>query len=398
MKLFLTMFFAWCAATVLAGPAVKIDPVADAYPDWQGITAKGYISGREICPSDLRHKVTIVVEVEPNDKLMEQLASFRSLTMRTGFSSTLTVGANWEDAELPRNVILLVSVRGGAKHAIITDILSSYRNIKDQETQSAISSLGGNGCSFYDDVTFTGAPDTTGKRPFVYVMGPTGRTPLFQGALNAEGIKGAIDAIEKGKKEIAAWNPQWRPYFGNIEEPKYHPLFAKTLEKAKHAKLAPLDALAKSLLADVKAKETEKANEAQVLYDALNQTRSDLTLRIQMEAATCPHRACWDILTLSKYWPSEKKRVEAVAAKIKANPEADALAKIFCKAMEWEDPDFTCKSAADAKKIVVELNKMKKTLEKLKESKANVIQNGASLLGMKIDDLITSVPSKVAEK
>ena len=58
-----------------AGPVSKTDPVAEGFPDWLGISEKSYIAGREICPSDLRHKVTLVVEVEPNGKLQDQFAT-----------------------------------------------------------------------------------------------------------------------------------------------------------------------------------------------------------------------------------------------------------------------------------------------------------------------------------
>ena len=63
--------------------------------------------------------------------------------------------------------------------------------------------------------------------------------------------------------------------------------------------------------------------------------------------------------------------------------------------MEWSSPDFTCKGASDAKKIVQELNKIKKTLEKLKESKNLIAQNGALMMDVKVDELIATIPFKV---
>ena len=44
------------------------------------------------------------------------------------------------------------------------------------------------------------------------------------------------------------------------------------------------------------------------------------------------------------------------------------------------------------------INKMKKDLEKLKESKVIVVQNGALLLDGEIDDLISLMPSRVQTK
>ena len=400
MKSRMTMVMAFLTpALLLAGPAVKIDPVAEGYPDWQGLTAKNYISGREICPSDLRHKVTIIVEIEPNEKLVEQLVLAPKLVGQTSFSAGH--GANWEDLEMPRDLIAAFSVRGAnAKaRAEILEILTAKKKIADKKTVSAISKLGGRtGCPFYDDLTFTGAPDGTGKRPFVYVMGPTGKEPLFAGKLDTAGLKEASSAIAKGKKEIAGWDSKWRQFYGNIDTPKFNVTLAKVLEKGQTAKMAPLTSVSKALLAEVKSKDPERAKEAQILYDAIEQTRSDLVLRIKMEAGACPHRAYYDIETLLKYWPMEKKRLEAAYAKLKSNPEAEPMGKMFSKLVEWSKPEFTCKNAGEAKKIVQELNKMKKALEKSKESKDIVIQNGALLLDMRIDSLIPAIPAKVATK
>ena len=388
------------AASLLfaAGPAAKPDPVAEGYPDWQGISAKSYIAGREICPSDLRHKVTIVVMVEPNEKLESQLVLASKLVQRTGMTSGLGVGSNWEDTELPRNAIaVVVSVLNCKSHEAIQTVLKPTKT-RAQEVLSAISTMSGNGCSFYENLTFTGAPDNGGKLPYVYIMGPTGKEPLYKGELNAAAVKEGVNAIAKGRKEIDGWETKWRPFFGNVAEPKFNTSLAKVLEKGKTAKLAPLAPVSKALLTDVKSKDPERAKEAQILYDAIEQTRSDLVLRIQLEAGACPHRAYYDIETLLKYWPMEKKRLEAAYAKLKANPEVEPMGKMFCKLMEWSKPDFTCKNAGEAKKIVQDLNKMKKALEKAKESKNITVQNGALRLDMKVDELISAIPAKVATK
>ncbi|MBQ0033314.1 MAG: hypothetical protein KBT68_11015 [bacterium] len=388
------------APLALWSAPAKVDPVAEGYPDWQGISAKGYIMGREICPSDLRHKVTVVVEIEPGEKLQSQLILVGGFVAQTGLSR-MEFGANWETLELPRDVIVVVSNCGGGKdkdHEAIKEALK-YKGESQSDSQ-ALSAVRSMGCAMYDDVTFTGAPDSTGKRPFVYVMGPEGREPLCQGTLNATMARTANAVITKGKRQIAGWETKWRPFYGNVNEPKSHPQLAKTLEKGKSAKTCPLDPVAKALLADVKNKDAEKAKEAQILYDALNQTRSDLVMRIIMEAGACPHRAYYDVQELLKYWPSEKKRLEPVFARFKSIPGAEKLAKIFIKLKAWDDPEFTVKNAGEAKKIVVELNKMKKDLEKLKDPEKNpvVIQNGASLLDMKVDELIEAVPAKVPSK
>ncbi len=192
-------------SVLLAGPAAKTDPVAEGYPDWQGLSAKSYVLGREISPSDLRHKATIVVEIQPNDKLQEQLILASKFVASTGLS-TMEFGTNWETLELPRNATVLISNRGGGRdkdHEAIKEALK-YKG-EDTTVVVALSSIRSMGCSVYDDVTFTGSPDTTGKRPYVYVMGPDGKEPLCQGELNEGMVKTVNAAIAKAKKQIATW-------------------------------------------------------------------------------------------------------------------------------------------------------------------------------------------------
>lgn len=387
------MAFLMPAVLLAAGPAAKTDPVAEGYLDWQGISDKNYIMGRQVCPSDLRHKVTVVVDIEPGEKLQSQLILIGNLVEKTGLSRAGS-GANWETLELPRDVIVVVSNCGGGKdkdrEAIKEALKYKGEDFSISQTLSAVKSMG---CAMYDNITFTGAPASAGKRPFVYVMGPEGKEPLCQGELNDAMVKTVNAAIAKGKKQIAGWEIKWRPFYGNVDEPKFFPALAKSLEKGK-----PLAPVEKAILKDVVAKDSEKAKEAQILYDALNQTRSDLVMRIKMEVAACPHRAYYDILQLVKFWPAEKKRLEAVYAKFKTIPEAEKMGKMFIKLKTWADPEFTCKNAGEAKKIVAELNKMKKDLEKLKESKTIVVQNGALLMDIQVDELIALIPSKVPAK
>lgn len=396
MKKYLLLAGVLCAEALWAAPAGKAEPVAEGYPDWQGLTSKAYIMGRELCPSDLRHRAVVVIDVEPNDKLQSQFVLASRFVQMTGLS-TMEFGANWETMELPRDMVVVLSFHGTAKDRDKIKEALTYKG-EDRNISVGLMALRSQGCGVYDEVTFTGSPDTAGKLPYVYVMGPTGKEPLYQGTLDEAAIKPASAAVRKAKKEISDWEIKWRPFFGNVDEPKFHPQLAKALEKGKTAKLAPLAAVSKAILKNVESKDEEKAKEAQVLYDAINQTRSDLVMRIKMEASACPHRAYYDIQQLIKYWPSEKKRVETVMARMKAIPEAEPLAKMFCKVMVWADPDFTCKNAGEAKKIVQELNKMKKTLEKLKESKVIVVQNGALILDSQLDDLIGLIPTKVPSK
>ena len=222
MKFAFTMLCVLSAGALSAAPAGKGDPVAEGYPEWQGVTAKNYVLGREICPSDLRHKATVVIDIEPNDKLQDQLVLAARLVDRTG--RTRTEGGNWETMELPRDIIVVLSNRGGGKdkdHEAIKEALK-YKGDESGISQALVT-IRSMGCSVYDDVTFAGAPDSTGKRPFVYVMGPEGKEPLCQGEFNEAMVKTANAAISKARKQIDGWEIKWRQYYGNIDEPKFFP-------------------------------------------------------------------------------------------------------------------------------------------------------------------------------
>lgn len=391
----LTMLAAFTGLALTAAP--KADPVAAGFPVWTGVVPKNYITGREITPSDLRHRFAIVVELEANEKLAAQalkaaeLASLDPLTQPA-------FGKNWETCEFSRDVLVLISVRGGGKDVgqMVREAMKTPKDNKDENVARALQALRTSSVAVYSDVTLEGGPDTAGKRPYVYVMGVTGTAPIYQGTLKAGVSKAVRTAIAKAKKELPA-GYAWAPFFGSVAEPKY-PALVAAVEKGKSGKPSPLTPFEKVLQKDIVAKDAAKAADAQIIYDALNQTRGDLVTRIKMEAAACPHRAVYDMQELTRFWPGEKKRLDMVTAKLKTMPEANKLAQVFCKVMPLANPEFTCKSASEAKKLVAELTKMKKDLEKLKESKTVVVQNGAQLLDVQIDELIEVLPTRVPEK
>ena len=382
------MFLAAVAAAMTAG--AKPGAVAEGYPDWQGAVDKNHISGRHLCASDLRHKATVVVDFEADDKLADLFALAAKLVAQTGLDGL----AKWDwDAkpELPRDVVVVLSSRGGAKDgAKISEALQA----KDLDA-ALKKAVGGLACSIYTDVTFDGAPDSEGKRPFVYVMGPEGKEPAYQGTLDEKGVTEAVKAIAAEKKKAAALD--WKPFFGNLPEPVSYPTYPATIAKGK-----PLAALEATLLRDVAGKDAGKAKEAQILYDALQQTRSDMGFRAQIEALTkSPHRAYYDVQQLMKYWPRERQRFAAEIAKINAIPQVKKLAIGYTKAMNWMDPNFTCKNATEAKKIVAELKKLKKdlaALKELKEPKLEPIKIAAMDLDSKVDMLIDTIPNRLPEK
>ena len=127
-------------------------------------------------------------------------------------------------------------------------------------------------------------------------------------------------------------------------------------------------------------------------------TKSDLILRIQLEFSAAPARAYYDFQTLVKYFPAEKKRLQDIDAKIKANKEIGALGKIFEKILLWSQDDYVCKNKGEVNKNVQELKKYKKMLEALANSENAQLQGEAMLFQTQIDTLIDLMPTKVPQK
>lgn len=398
MKKTLTMVFAIGAATMFAAPAGKLDPVAEGFPVWKGVTPRNYVLGREICPSELRHRITVVVEVDPTKALQEQFLLAGEILSKNPLSVS-SFGENWETFVLPRNEIHLVSVRGEVKDIQETVRLGMTlpKSAKEEELRM-MSYVRTAAVPVYLNVTMESEPNVEGKYPYAYVMGPTGVNPIYKGVLNTKSVPEVKMVIAKERLRLASVETPWVPFFGTVSEDKRPLPLIKALEKGKTAKVSPLAPISKAILKDVVSKDLEKAANAQIVYDAIEQCRGDLVLRIKLEMAACPHRAMYDIQQILKYWPGEKKRFDDEMVKVKAVPEAEKLAKIFCKLMNWLDPEFVCKNAGEAKKIVGELNKMKKDLEKLKESKIVVVQNGALLMDAQVDELCSTIPMRVKGK
>lgn len=381
---------AFAAFALMAAPG-KADPVAEGYPDWQGLVEKNHIRGREICASDLRQRAVVVFETDVNSPaLAQQLLSSAQLVALTGLAGAAH-GVNWEDRELPRDFILVHVVHGGVKGE--EQLAAALKPPKDVDESKATmyQTLNGAFVPYYDNITFTGAPDTTGKLPYVYVLGAAGKEIVFQGAADTAGLRSAMTAAKKEVAKVKA--VEWKPFYGSVNEPQF---FAK--EMAKAVEKGKIALTAKAILKGVTDKNADKAKEAQILYDAINQFRSDLVMRIKMEAYACPHRAYYDIRQLLKYWPSEKKKIEAQMQRINQIPGAMALCKMFAQVLEWANPSFTPKNASDAKSIVANMNKMKKQLAVMRESKVMVVQNGALLLDSQLDQLISEMPSRVPAK
>ena len=384
----LTLLSVVATATV----CMAADPVAEGFPAWEGLEADNRICGRALCPSDMRHKVLIVAEIEPTDE-KSTLAQILAVSKIARLDSTFALSSNtipWERKVMPHGVSVVVVNYGGKGSA---DMIKGVIKKKFEEVGVDIPRMNALKMPIYSKgVMFPGAPQAPGgKRPFVYVMGPEGTEPLFSGVLDGNSEAAVISAVKKAASSL----PEWRQFYGPIEETRYFKNFSKALDP-KTAK--SLDPVVQKIKKGILSKDSDVAKEAQILFDAIEQTRSDLVYRISIETVVCPHRALYDLSLLSRYFPSGKKEVSAYVEKLKANPDAAALGEILKDVLAWSDPEFKCKSKSEAKKIVTKLNAMKKNVEKLKGSKFLSVQNGAFMLSGEIDQLIENIPMKVVSK
>jgi len=357
------------------------------------VTPKNRIYGRTLLSNaELRQRTTVVVEFDAT-KAGEQLEKTGVLAAHSGYGSLFGhIAPNWDKVKVPHDV-LVVYVAHNAKDGgtIIAAINDKER--QDQTKYPGLYALRLNRAPIYTGVTFEGAPDNGGKLPFVYVMGYEGKEPVMKEAFGAKTAANVAAAIAAQKKKLSAAGLAWKPYYGYVAEPKHFKDIGAAMEKGK-----PLDAVEAKLKKGVAARDPEVAKEAQMLYDALEQTRSDMTFIVTSSWAACPYVAAYTMGQIFKCWPRSKKSLSDVAEKIKANAAAQPLVKMYPKLKTWADPEFTCKNDAEAKKIVAELQKMKKSLAPLKEDKNMTVQNGACSVDVIVDGLIETIPCKVATK
>jgi len=371
------------AAAVFAAPLAKAAPanVAAGFPDWTNVDKKHHMYGRDLTASDLRHKFTVVVEMDAKDRETgkKQIETIVPLLWLNSFHHSSTI--QWDTYVMPRNVQVVVACFGMKDAAELTAAISLYSKEAKGSTP-----FGYVNPPFYSGLTFPGAPSGAGKRPFFYVMGPEGTTPLISGTVDAKSPAAIKASIAKVKL------PKWVPFFGSVGEPTHFPTLKKAIDPAKPKLAAEMPKLKKGIA----SKDPEVAKEAQILYDAIEQTKSDLIYKIRFEIGAAPHVAAYDIERLVKFWPSEKKNVTSVMERLKAKPEIAKAAQMYVKMRTWADPDFAPKNAGEAKKIVAELNQMKALLDKMADNaKDTDVQGAASLVGAEIDGLIETIPSKV---
>ena len=377
------------AGVAFAKPAAE--PVAAGFANWTGVTPKNHVAGRVIEPSDLRQRVTVVVEmdVDPKDEKATKLGDQLRLTGELARNDSFPAGAsNWDDLEvLPRKCLIVASLNGACTSRQVAQAATTR---KDEEAEKNMGShwVQRSPLAFYTDLKLVGGPDNGGKYPYVYVMGPTGTEPVWKGVYSAAVHKEVVRAISKAAGGIGEWTP-----LTGVAEPQFFKKEAEDLRQGKPAKavLAKL----KGAFAD---KDEEKAKEAQVMYDAVYQYRSDLIARIRCEIGASPARAYVDMQRLFALFPTDKKLLGDLDQRLKANKSAAALGKMYEKFMAWNRPDFQFKNAAEAKKAVKLVESWKKPLQKISEDQTDTaIAGEAALVLAQLDMLISALPAKVPQ-
>lgn len=371
--------------------AAAPDPVAEGFVDWAGVTPKNYLFGRTIGPSDLRQWTVVYVVVDAEAFQGQQV---RDLSPLAGLMPLPQSHATqWETAELPHDGIVVFSVRNADRGTDPKAFAARFRPPKDAEQAVAMSyrAYEMNLVPFYRAFAPVGAEEPAADRlPYVAVYAAEGTAPVYvKEKFAAADLKGVREAVEKARAKLPT---DWTPPLG-VREPQFFKQVPALLAKGK-----PAAAALKILAAGVKSKNADQAKEAQVMYDALHQYASGLKLRIGLEHHAAPARAYYDLQTLIRLFPSEKKKMQSIDQHFKQNKELGSLGKIFEKLMLWGRDDFAPKNAGEAKKIVVELQKYKKALDALATSENAQIQGEAMLFSSQLDALIETIPTKVPQK
>ena len=376
-------------ATSVATAAPQKDTVVEGYMDWEGLTSKNFLMGHLIGPSDLRHRAVVYIVIDgatlTSDKVPDyyMLASLAQLP-----ADHLT---QWETQELPHDKKIVVSVRNLGKKTP-KEFASLFVPPKgtDVSKASQYTAWTLHKVPFYKDFKAVGEPEITDdKLPYVAVYGGSGTEPLYtKEKWASDDIKNLRAALKKAVSGLEEWTPPL-----GVAEPQFFKKVAIDMAKGK-----PAQSLLAQLKGGLKSKNPDQAKEAQIMTDAINQMKTDLMLRIQLEYSSAPARAYVDFNTLVKLFPAEKKNMQSFEAKFKANKEIGALGKVFEKIMLWGRDDYVCKNAGEAKKNVQELQKFKKALEGLANSENAQVQGEAMLFQSQIDTLIELMPTKVPQK
>ena len=325
------MRFCWIICVLFCSELLCASEVAEGYADWTGVEPKNRIFGRVLSASDFRQRVTVflLLPCDENDetgkKLGDMLRGTRALTSVQSSPGGTTF--NWDmEEQIPRGSLLVVLLHGKCTPKMLKNAMAPRQG----ENASTNPAKGWIWASFYSNVEMVNGPDPEGRYPYVYVMGPSGTEPRWKGLYKKGNWKDVATAVSKAKSEIGEWVP-----LTGVSEPRY---FTKERQELCSGKPAQgVIAKLKSCLTD---NDAEKAKEAQIMYDAVFQYRSDLLFRIEQEMQKCPARAFVDARRLFALFPQEKKRLQDVSAKMKSNKSLPTVGKILEKVLDWNRPDF----------------------------------------------------------
>lgn len=354
---------------------------AAGFPDWEGVTDKNYVYGRSLTSAgDLRHKATIVIQVVNDATLAKQLAVCDTMPNRMP-ALRGTDMVPWEMmTQIPRDSIVLLSVLGKRNDQKIKEAF---------EIESKNSQANWLLVPTYMNVKLVGdEPEDDRKYPYVYVFGPTGAEPTFKGTLtaanNAQAVKAFRDALAKVDKE-------WTPKTG-VKEVKNFPTVPKLLAAGKYA------AAQAAARGGLKHADPAVSTEAQIICDAIDQYRTDLGAMIAAEWSQAPAKAFVDAQVLFKAFPADRKKLQAIEAKMKGDKNVVLMGGILEKIVEWKREGYEPKPA-EAKKIVATLTKYKKMLKKISDDTANMrMSTQALVLDGEVDSLLDTMKAKLPSK
>jgi hypothetical protein len=366
---------ALAAFSLYAAPAAKIEKVAEGYPNWLGVVDANYLYGRNICSSDLRHKAAIIIFVEAGENMEKQLDLCVEFSYRnSGVPPADTV---WETLDnIPRQSIVLVSVIGKVFKSKFVQRLKDKGNGNNYLNTKV---------SFYNNVTLVGEPEEFPGFPYVMVMDPKSPVPAWKGKYSQAESAKVLKAFINAKKNI----PEWTPLYG-VAAPAH-------FEKARQQIAArKLDAARKTLMGGFSNTDAAVRAEAQMMYDAIEQYRSDLLFRIQQEYVRAPARAFADLQILLKLFPNERRKIQEIDSKLKGKIDATVIGKIFEKMITYSQPDYSPKPS-ELKKNIAEVMRWKKMLAPLKEYNNVSISSQAMLVESQLDSLLENLKAKTVK-
>ena len=371
------------AAALLAGVVMATGvntPVAPGFVDWRNVTDANHLAGRRICASDLRGKAVMIVEFNA-EKFGEAFTVLSRLSSRPMFKA---FSITWMDYELPSDCIVVLVNTGRKMNAV--EFAATVRTLKYADFQQSFDIYYQSFPPVYNAVTFPGAPSAGGAPVFAYVVGPDGPEVLWKGAVTEKTDKSAKDAFITA----ASKSPGWKPYFGTLERDDIPADVLKAYTTGK-----PLDKCYPKLIAAIKGHDEEKAKSAQLVYDALERTRSDLECRIACELDKSPASAFADVDELVRYWPSARRNIAVFEKQLKRNKAADVLGKALVKVRKYGADDFRCRNEGEVKKLQAELAKLGTGVNKFLDSKDVAVQGDASLVSSKLDSVSSGLAFKV---